>query len=211
MYPPRWQRRSVGERQAALRGDAPRRPALRYIDSLISGDRRIVAVGCGCRRQVAGAYRRRTGDQRRETIPHGWTAPRSAGSGLFGAPGPGGGHLGGLAGRGLARWQGYGEWDGFSPATGLDSELIYEVLPLGDGSLWVGTENGLFRGRKIGERWLWRRHAGVGRIPVHALRMDRDGDLWLGTEGYGVGRIDARTGRIEWFNKTHGLAAEYAS
>jgi diguanylate cyclase (GGDEF)-like protein len=117
----------------------------------------------------------------------------------------------GLAGRGLARWQGYGEWDGFSPATGLDSELIYEVLPLGDGSLWVGTENGLFRGRKIGERWLWRRHAGVGRIPVHSLRMDRDGDLWLGTEGYGVGRIDARTGRIEWFNKAHGLAAEYAS
>src|ERR1017187_7409283 len=103
MYPPRRQRRSLGERQAALRGDAPRRPALRYIDSLISGDRRIVAVGCGCRRQVAGAYRRRTGDQRRETIPHGWTAPRSAGSGLFGAPGPGGGHLGGSGRPGLGQ------------------------------------------------------------------------------------------------------------
>jgi len=114
----------------------------------------------------------------------------------------------GLAGRGLARWQGYGEWDGFAPATGLDSELIYEVLPLADGSVWVGTENGLFRGRKIGERWLWRRHAGVGRIPVHALRMDRDGNLWLGTEGYGAGRIDSRTGRIEWFKKARGLNAE---
>jgi len=115
----------------------------------------------------------------------------------------------GLAGRGLARWLGYGEWDGFSPASsGLDSELIYEVLPLGDGSVWVGTENGLFRGRKIGDRWLWRRHAGVGRIPVHALRIDRDGNLWLGTEGSGAGRIDARNGGIEWFNKGHGLAAE---
>jgi len=117
----------------------------------------------------------------------------------------------GLAGRGLAKWQGYGEWDGFSPAAGLDSELIYEVLPLGDGSVWVGTENGLFRGRKIGERWLWRLHAGVGRIPVHALRMDRYGNLWLGTEGHGVGRIDSRTGGIEWFKKDRGLAAEYAS
>jgi diguanylate cyclase (GGDEF)-like protein len=117
----------------------------------------------------------------------------------------------GLAGRGLARWQGYGEWDGFAPATGLDSELIYEVLPLGDGSLWAGTENGLFRGRKIGDRWLWRRHADVGKIPVHSLRLDRDGDLWLATEGYGVGRIDARTGGIEWFKNARGLAAEYAS
>jgi ligand-binding sensor domain-containing protein len=68
----------------------------------------------------------------------------------------------GLAGRGLARWLGYGQWDGFSPSTGLDSELIYGVLPLRDGSMWVGTENGLFRGCKLGEQWLWRRHAGVG-------------------------------------------------
>jgi diguanylate cyclase (GGDEF)-like protein len=114
----------------------------------------------------------------------------------------------GLAGRGLARWKGYGEWDGFSLASGLDSELIYEVLPLTDGSVWVGTENGLFRGRKIAERWLWQRHAGVGKIPVHSLRMDRDGNLWLGTEGYGAGRIDARTGGIEWFKKARGLEAE---
>jgi diguanylate cyclase (GGDEF)-like protein len=117
----------------------------------------------------------------------------------------------GLAGRGMARWLGYGEWDGFSAATGLDSELIYEVLPRGDGSVWVGTENGLFRGRKKGEQWIWRRHAGVGGIPVHALRMDRDGNLWLGTEGHGVGRIDSRTGGIEWFKNAGGLAAEYAS
>jgi diguanylate cyclase (GGDEF)-like protein len=114
----------------------------------------------------------------------------------------------GLAGKGLARWQGYGEWDGFSPATGLDSELIYEILPLGDGSLWVGTENGLFRGRKIGDRWIWRRHARVGKIPVHALRLDRDGNLWLGTEGSGIGRIDSRTDAIVWFKNARGLAAE---
>jgi hypothetical protein len=43
---------------------------------------------------------------------------------------------------------------------------------------------------------------------VHALRIDRDGNLWLGTEGSGAGRIDARNGGIEWFNKGHGLAAE---
>jgi len=117
----------------------------------------------------------------------------------------------GLAGRGLARWSGYGEWDGFGPATGLDSELIYEVLPLADGGVWVATENGLFRGRQLGGAWLWRRHAGVGRIPVHSVRLDRDGNLWLGTDGHAVGRIDARTGGIEWFKSASGLAADYAS
>ena len=115
----------------------------------------------------------------------------------------------GLAGRGLARWQGYGEWEGFAPGTGLESELIYEILPLSDGSLWVGTENGLFRGRKTGDRWVWSRHPAVGKIPVHAVRLDRGGNLWLGTEGYGVGRLDARTGRLEWFRKDRGLAGEY--
>ncbi len=103
------------------------------------------------------------------------------------------------------------EWDGFGSATGLDSELIYEVLPLADGSVWVGTENGLFRGRKLGGGWLWRRHAGIGRIPVHSVRLDRDGNLWLGTDGHAVGRIDARTGGIEWFKSASGLAADYAS
>jgi diguanylate cyclase (GGDEF)-like protein len=115
----------------------------------------------------------------------------------------------GLAGRGLARWQGYGEWDGFSPDSGLDSELIYEILPLGDGTVWAGTETGLFRGRKIGDQWTWARHPAVGRIPVHAVRLDRGGNLWLGTEGNGVGRLDTRTGAVAWFRKDQGLAGEF--
>jgi diguanylate cyclase (GGDEF)-like protein len=115
----------------------------------------------------------------------------------------------GLAGRGLARWQGYGEWEGFASDSGLDSQLIYEILPLADGSLWIGTENGLFRGRKTGDRWVWRRHPAVGKIPVHAVRLDRVGNLWLGTEGYGVGRLDARAGTLEWFRKEQGLAGEF--
>jgi len=41
------------------------------------------------------------------------------------------------------------------------------------------------------------------------VRLDHGGNLWLGTEGYGVGRLDARTGRVEWFRKNQGLAGEF--
>ena len=114
----------------------------------------------------------------------------------------------GLAGRGLARWEGYGEWDGFAPSAFMNTELIYAILPFVDGSMWVGTENGLFRGREIGKQWIWRRHAGVGKVPVHALCIDRDSNIWFGTEQAGVGRIDARSGRVEWYKNDRGLAAE---
>ena len=54
----------------------------------------------------------------------------------------------GLAGRGLARWRGYREWESFTAEGGLGSDIVYEILPLTDGSLWVGTEGGLFRGAR---------------------------------------------------------------
>jgi ligand-binding sensor domain-containing protein len=46
---------------------------------------------------------------------------------------------------------------------------------------------------------------------VHAVRLDKGGNLWLGTEGYGVGRLDARTGRVAWFRRDQGLGGEYPS
>jgi hypothetical protein len=52
-------------------------------------------------------------------------------------------------------------------------------------------------------RWLF-----MGRYGNRA-GSDRGGSLWLGTEGYGVGRLDARTGQVEWFRKDQGLAGEF--
>jgi ligand-binding sensor domain-containing protein len=112
----------------------------------------------------------------------------------------------GLAGHGLARWKGYREWEGFTAASGLDSELIYAILPLGNGTVLVGTEDGLFTGRKTGEHWTWQRHPKVGRMPVHTLQTEPGGGLWLGTERNGAARIDPRTGRVEWFKQDRGLA-----
>ena len=104
----------------------------------------------------------------------------------------------GLAGRGLARWRGYREWEGFASESGLDSLLIYQILPLDNGTVLAGTESGLFAGRKIGDRWTWQRDHRVESMPVHALRLEHDGSLWLGTERNGAARIDSGTGKIEW-------------
>ncbi|MGO9274210.1 MAG: response regulator [Terriglobia bacterium] len=112
----------------------------------------------------------------------------------------------GLAGHGLARWKGYGEWEAFTSESGLDSELVYQILPLRNGTVLAGTEDGLFVGRKTGEVWTWQRHPKVGRMPVHALQLEPDGSVWLGTERNGAARIDSRTGQIEWFKQGQGLA-----
>ena len=111
----------------------------------------------------------------------------------------------GLAGHGLARWRGYDEWEAFTPQGGLASELTYQILPLAHGTLLAGTEDGLFAGRKTGDQWTWQRDSRVGNVPVHTLQREPDGSVWLGTERHGAARIDARTGRIEWFKQDRGL------
>jgi signal transduction histidine kinase/CheY-like chemotaxis protein len=114
----------------------------------------------------------------------------------------------GLSGRGLARWQGYREWDGFSYESGLDSEVIYEILPLADGEVWAGTEAGLYQGRRTAGRWRWSALPKVGAVPVHAVLQTGDGNVWLGTERHGAARVNVKTGGVEWIGQAQGLEGE---
>ncbi|MGA9643102.1 MAG: hypothetical protein WBQ72_17020 [Terriglobales bacterium] len=63
----------------------------------------------------------------------------------------------GLAGRGLAQWRGYREWETYSAASGLASDIVYEIRPETDGKLWVGTEGGLVRGERQGAGIRWKK------------------------------------------------------
>lgn len=116
----------------------------------------------------------------------------------------------GLAGRGLAHWLGYREWEGYSTESGLTSDLVYEILPQQDGALWVGTEAGLFRGEKRPFGMAFKSVAGLSGFPVHSLRRSPNGDIWIGTETRGVARLDARTGKAEWFGENRGLTGKAA-
>jgi len=116
----------------------------------------------------------------------------------------------GLAGRGLAQWRGYREWETYSTASGLGSDIVYEMLPRPDGSLWVGTEGGLFRGVRRASRMEWSRIPVLGDSPVHSLQAGPGGDVWIGTEIHGVARMNVSTGRLGWFGEKQGLTGKAA-
>jgi diguanylate cyclase (GGDEF)-like protein len=121
----------------------------------------------------------------------------------------------GLAGRGLAQWRGYHEWVSYSTASGLASDIVYEIQPQADGTLWVGTEGGLLRGERQHFGIRWTKVAGLDGFPVHSVRLApngdrRDEDLWIGTEVNGIARLDTRTGTVERFGEPQGLLGKSA-
>ena len=116
----------------------------------------------------------------------------------------------GLAGRGLAQWRGYREWESYSTASGLASELVYEILPRADGSMLVATEAGLFRGQQRQSGMVFRQLPGLGGFAVHSVRQAPGGDVWIGTETRGAARIHAKTGKVEWFGPEQGLTGHAA-
>jgi diguanylate cyclase (GGDEF)-like protein len=111
----------------------------------------------------------------------------------------------GLAGRGLAQWRGYLDWKSYSTASGLASDIVYEIQPQGDGTVWVGTEGGLLRGERRGPGIRWTKVAGLNGFPVHGVRAAPNGDLWIGTEAHGAARFHVKTGTVEWFGPAQGL------
>ena len=116
----------------------------------------------------------------------------------------------GLAGRGLAQWRGYLEWKSYSTASGLASDIVYEIQPQGDGTIWVGTEGGLLRGERQASGMRWNRVAGLDGFPVHGVRTAPGGDLWIGTEAHGAARYHVRSGTVEWFGEAQGLQGKSA-
>jgi diguanylate cyclase (GGDEF)-like protein len=111
----------------------------------------------------------------------------------------------GLAGRGVAQWRGYQQWKSYSTASGFASDIVYEIQPESETTIWVGTEGGLLRGDRLGSGMRWKKVAAFDRFPVHSVRLASDGDLWIGTEAHGAARLHAKTGTVDWFGEAQGL------
>jgi len=108
----------------------------------------------------------------------------------------------GTDGEGLVRYHG-GVFRSYSLPQGLTNGFVRVVMESRDGTLWVGTDDGLFR--LSGERLV--RVDGLGKVPklaVHAIREDRAGNLWVG--GNTVVRIhgsDCREYHLEGYGSAN--------
>ncbi|HEV2135298.1 MAG TPA: diguanylate cyclase [Terracidiphilus sp.] len=111
----------------------------------------------------------------------------------------------GMAGHGLVRWAGYKQWAAYTVQSGLGSDLVYQMLPAEDGTLWVGTEAGLYRGTPRSGGYSWLHVRSLAKVPVHSVQRDDSGMLWLGTETLGVARLNPATGGATWFRSGRGL------
>ena len=82
--------------------------------------------------------------------------------------------------RGLFRFD-----DGsFRRVAGTDSLFVTDVLDEGGDSLWVATNDGLYR--KRGDRAVRRFSDQLGGVVIRRLFRDREDNLWLATDGDGV-------------------------
>jgi ligand-binding sensor domain-containing protein len=88
----------------------------------------------------------------------------------------------GLAGLGLARWQGYSEWENWGSAEGLPNEGIWAIHRDAADTMWVGTRAGLAFARGGSEspaRWTARPEF-AGKMTL-SLAHSRDNSVWAGT------------------------------
>ncbi|MBZ0112626.1 MAG: diguanylate cyclase [Thermoanaerobaculia bacterium] len=87
----------------------------------------------------------------------------------------------------------------------LGSMRINALLIDRQGTLWAGTNVGLFRHLREGNHWqLYGRKQGFGNANVSALVEGPDGNLWVGTS-HGLHRLDPKSGRVRTFLAEDGL------
>ncbi len=112
----------------------------------------------------------------------------------------------GLVGAGLARWLGYGEWEGWTKAQGLPASLIWSIRRDRKGALWVGTSLGVARLDASGPPKTWTAKDGLPGANVRWLGDTSDGAVWAVMKPGGVARIDPGTGKIRRVGPAEGLA-----
>jgi ligand-binding sensor domain-containing protein/AraC-like DNA-binding protein len=84
-----------------------------------------------------------------------------------------------------------GNWKNFGAQHGLEGRMVFAVYPHPDGTLWVGTENGLFR--QNGAKFIPCQFSNIpSDIQVFGMVADNERRLWLSTNK-GLGCLEAKT------------------
>ena len=75
----------------------------------------------------------------------------------------------------------------FTKRDGLINDFIRAIYQGRDGSIWIGTDEGVSRWRQ-GRFTNYGTEQGLCYFSIRTLTEDRNGDLWIGTER-GVSRL----------------------
>lgn len=89
----------------------------------------------------------------------------------------------GMAGSGLVRWLGYGQWVSWTRNEGLEDEYVWSVVRDQRGTLWVGSEAGLFHSDLSSRdqvRFI-RDPAVSAPGAIYSIAPSADGGLWIGS------------------------------
>lgn len=105
----------------------------------------------------------------------------------------------GMNGRGLARWIGYGEWEGFSDNEGLGNETVWQIVAGPGGDVWAGTGDGVYRVTDTGCAYSIRKAREFPSGPIIAMLAARDGAIWAAPQSGHLYRRDPHTGRTREF------------
>ena len=97
----------------------------------------------------------------------------------------------GYLGDGVARWLGYGEWEGWTKLEGLNSNTVWTMLRDGKHTLWAGTDNGLNYFDEAAKQWRSPGgEAGKRLGPIMSLALDSPTSFWASSREQGLLHID---------------------
>jgi ligand-binding sensor domain-containing protein/signal transduction histidine kinase len=88
------------------------------------------------------------------------------------------------------------------------SKIVMRVLQDSDGTLWCGTDNGLYHLSRVESGWQSARiDTDFGRGGINALMFDQRGSLWIGTSMSGLYRR-LPSGNLEHYTTRNGLSQD---
>jgi signal transduction histidine kinase/CheY-like chemotaxis protein/ligand-binding sensor domain-containing protein len=103
----------------------------------------------------------------------------------------------GSLGHGLNKWLGYNEWEHWTKAEGLQTDLIWAVLRDKRGRLWVGNEGGVAFLDPPSKRFVaWHAPGWLLNESVQSLAETKDGAIWIGAYVDDAARLDPATQRV---------------
>lgn len=108
---------------------------------------------------------------------------------------------------GLLRWKN-SQWESFGPTDGFGSPSVLQIREDREGSIWIGTKNGLARFRE-GKLTSYNVKEGLAHNNTVSMIETRDGSLYIFADGGGLTRI--KNGRITKYSSKDGLASDFGA